>query len=270
MVPVGALITGGGRGIGRETARALAMAGHKVVVTGRVSSDLDVTVELIERQGGTAYAVPGDVSVCESARQVANAARRFVDTIDILVNNAGSPGQFVPVLDVDPARLVSTFATNVFGPFFMCQAVVPDMVARGHGYVVNMNSMQGSRAMPGASLYGSSKAALMRITDTLGQELAGTGVMLFDVSPGLVRTRMMETPGLAEVVAEFPDSEWMSAELAAGTICRLTSGAYDRLSGRFIHASDDLDELLALVEEDDVDARRLRLAAATLDDPLFT
>lgn len=265
---MGALVTGGGRGIGRQTALALAGDGHQVVVTGRSEADLRGTVALIEARGGTALAVPGDVADRDSMRAVAEAAHRTLRTIDVLVNNAGSPGQFVPLLDMDAEVLAATFATNVFGPFHLCQAVVPGMVDRGRGYVVNMNSMQASRAMPGGVAYGASKAALMRVTDTLAQELAGSGVVVFDVSPGLVRTEMMETPGLAEVVAEFPESEWLPAERAAHTICALVSGRYDALSGRFIHASDDLDLLLELIDEDDIDARRLRLAAAP-DDPLF-
>jgi NAD(P)-dependent dehydrogenase (short-subunit alcohol dehydrogenase family) len=266
---VGALVTGGGRGIGRETARALAAEGHRVAVTGRLSTDLNTTVTLIEKDGGEAVAIRGDVSNYDSVRETAEAARRAVGPIDVLVNNAGTPGPFVPALEADPEAVAITFATNVLGPLFLCQAVVPDMVERGRGHVVNMTSLQASRSMPGGTVYGSSKAALMRITDTLAQELDGTGVAVFDVSPGLVRTQMMETPGLAEVVAELPESEWVPAERAALTICRLVSGRYDALSGRFIHATDDLDELLDMIGPGDIDARRLRLVAATDEDPLF-
>ena len=264
-----ALITGGGRGIGRETARALAGAGHKVAVTGRSSTDLNTTVALIERDGGKAVAIRGDVSDPHSVRATADAARRAVGPIDVLVNNAGRVGPFGPTLDADPEEVARTFATNVMGPLCMCQAVVPEMIERGHGYVVNMNSLQGSRSMPGGTAYGSSKAALHRLTDTLAQELDGTGVVVFDVSPGLVRTQMMETPGLAEVVAELPESDWMPAERAAHIISRLVSGRYDALSGRFIHASDDLDLLLDMIGSGDIDGRRLRLTPGSPEDTLL-
>jgi NAD(P)-dependent dehydrogenase (short-subunit alcohol dehydrogenase family) len=249
---------------------ALAAGGHEVVVTGRDPEDLEATVALIEKEGGAAYAVPGDVSVPASVRQVAYAARQAVGAIDVLINNAGTPGQFVPILELDPVQVTAAFATNVLGPILLCQALVPDMVARGRGYVVDMNSIQGSRAMEGGALYGSTKAALLRLTDTLARELDGTGVVVFDVSPGLVRTRMMETPGLSEVVAELPESEWLPARRVADTICRLTGGGYDDLHGRFIHATDDLDALLERIDEEDLDARRLRLTPTAGEDPLFT
>ncbi len=264
-----ALVTGGGRGIGRETARALAAAGHRVAITGRSSTDLKTTAYMIEEAGGTAVAVRGDVSNLHSVRETVEAVRRSLGPIDVLVNNAGAPGPYEPLLEVNPEAFTSTFATNLFGPLHLCQAVVPEMVRRGHGYVVNMNSLQGSRSMPGGGAYGASKAALMRLTDTLGAELEGTGVVVFDVSPGLVRTQMMETPGLAEVVAALDESTWVPAERVAHTICRLVSGRYDGLAGRFVHATDDLDALLDLIGADDADGRRLRLTAAGDDDPLF-
>lgn len=265
------LITGGGRGIGREIAIAFAATGESVAVVARSQKELDETVSLIEEQGsGRAIAIVADVSDRQSVRRMASIAKKSLGPIEVVVNNAGSPGQFLPVLEVDPQRLVSTFATNVFGPFYVCQAVVPDMVERGDGYVVNITSLQGSRAMPGAAVYGASKAALMRITDTLGQELDGTGVVVFDVSPGLVHTQFAETPGLAEVLAEIPESEWVPPEKVAATVVELVSGKYDSLNGRFIHALDDLDVLVDLIDSEDIDARRLRMASATDEDPLFT
>jgi NAD(P)-dependent dehydrogenase (short-subunit alcohol dehydrogenase family) len=138
------------------------------------------------------------------------------------------------------------------------------MVSRGRGYIINMNSLQGSRGGETSAAYAVSKAALMRFTDTVAAEVAGTGVIVLDVSPGLVRTSMTdERPDLNAI----PDDEWTPPETAANHIVALASGKYDALHGRFVHASDNLDDLLKLIEGH-TDGRVLRLAAAGVGDPL--
>ena len=102
----------------------------------------------------------------------------------MLVNNAGTGGRMHSVVEADPELWRQVLDVNVLGPVRLCSLVLPGMVARGRGYVVNMTSLQGSRAMPGCGAYGASKAALMRLTDTMAGDLAGTGVVVFDVSPG--------------------------------------------------------------------------------------
>jgi 3-oxoacyl-[acyl-carrier protein] reductase len=143
------------------------------------------------------------------------------------------------------------------------------MVARGSGHVLDITSLQGSRTFPGYVAYGASKAAHMRLTDTLCGELAGTGVVVVDLSPGLVATDMTAEPGLAALLADMPTEEWTPVERVAEKAAALVSGRYDVLAGRFVHAVDDLDALVAALPADDDDAGRLRLARVPGGDPLF-
>ena len=147
--------------------------------------------------------------------------------------------------------------------------VLPGMVERGHGYVLNINSLHGSRSFPGCSAYGASKAGLTRLTDAVSGELSGTGVCVFDLSPGPVRTAMTEEPSLAALLVDVPEDEWTPVSKVADAARALTTGRYDDLSGCFVHAEDDLDDLLARVRAAGPDARRLRLTPAGTDDPLF-
>lgn len=140
------------------------------------------------------------------------------------------------------------------------------MLERQSGYIINVNSLGGMRPFPGVSQYSVSKAALARLTDCLAAELADTGVKVFDLSPGLVRTAMSDGSGLFD---EVPAEEWTPIEKSVATVQSLLSGRYDDLSGRFIHAEDDLDDLLDRVRRSP-NARQLRLTRAGEDDPLFS
>jgi NAD(P)-dependent dehydrogenase (short-subunit alcohol dehydrogenase family) len=151
-------------------------------------------------------------------------------------------------------------AVNVRGPMLCCHAVFPGMIAAGRGHVFNVNSLAGNRAMPTGSAYGVSKAALFRLTESLGAALQGTGVAIFDVSPGLVRTAMTKDLGIYRNV---PEAEWIPPERIGELIVRLSAGGYEDLSGRFVHVKDDPDALLAAVRAQPAsDLRRLRLVPA--------
>jgi 3-oxoacyl-[acyl-carrier protein] reductase len=251
------VVTGAGRGIGRATALALAEAGHHVVVTGRTAKAVQATADAT---GGTA--VVGDVT---APRHVAEVARQTIGLggVDLLVNNAAmvaAPGTF---LAADPSEWWRVVETNLRGPMLMCHALLPQMVERGAGRVVNLNSMAGMRAFTASSDYSVSKAGLSRLTDILAASLEGTGVCVFDLSPGLVHTEMSHSGGLFD---EVPEEYWTPMDVAVAAVLALASGRYDALSGRFVHATDDLDALLTVT---DPDARRLRLAPAGEADPLF-
>ncbi len=145
------------------------------------------------------------------------------------------------------------------------RAVLPNMIERGHGRFFNIGSLVGARPLHGFSAYSVSKAGLMRFTESLHSELAGTGCFAFELSPGLVKTAMTDN---IDIFEEIPDEDWTPIERAGEVIVQLCSGKYDALAGRFIHASDDLDELLAMIERGD-DGRRLRLTPAAPDDHLL-
>lgn len=140
------------------------------------------------------------------------------------------------------------------------------MVARGRGHVVDVNSRASVWDDPGQSsvAYSVSKAGLARFTAGLAAELQGSGVVVVDLSPGMVRTGMTAT---RPDIAAIPDHRFLPASTAAGKVVELVSGAYDDLHGHFVHALDDLDELVAHVRADPR-VRTLRLVPAGDDDPI--
>jgi NAD(P)-dependent dehydrogenase (short-subunit alcohol dehydrogenase family) len=250
-----ALVTGAGRGIGRCIAVRLAAAGHSVALTARSADQLEKTAELIGRSGGRAEVLPADATDAAAVAEVVRAASERLGSISILINNAGYAGPLRPFWETELAQWRQTVETNILGPVHFLHAVLPGMMQRGAGHVVNINSLQASDPAGSPLPYGVSKAALARLTDGLARQLADTGVVVFDLSPGLVRTAMTaDRPDLAEL----PDSVWASPENAADQALELVSGLYDMLSGRFVRATDDLAALCTRVVRNP-EARLLRL-----------
>ena len=263
-----ALVTGGGTGVGRAIALALA-AERPVAVLGRRGAPLEETAAEISGRGGRALAVPVDVTDDGALAAAVERVQTQLGPVDVLVNNAGSGGAPARLSDGDRGPLRSVLAVNLVAPAVLCSLVLPGMVARGAGHVLNITSLQGSRTFPGYVAYGASKAGLMRLTESLAGELAGTGVVAVDLSPGLVRTDMTEEPALAALLAGVPADEWMSIDRVADTAVALVSGRYDVLAGRFVHAEDDLDALVASLGPEDDDARRLRMTPVPGGDPVL-
>jgi 3-oxoacyl-[acyl-carrier protein] reductase len=243
-----ALVTGGGRGIGANVARALAEDGWDVVVAARTRNEIDDVAA-----GIGARAIELDVA---SPASVA-AVFAEVGRVDLLVNNAGVGGAHAGFLDEDPDDWWRLFEVNVRGPFLCCRAVVPGMIERGGGRIVNVAS--GAAYLPSggtfSTAYGPSKAALHRFSELLAAQLAPEGVFVFSISPGLVRTAMTED-------SFGDDAPWTPPECAPTLVRKLASGRYDALAGRYLHAEhDDVDELLARADEilaRDLNAIRLR------------
>lgn len=176
-----ALVTGGTAGIGLESARLLARHGAAVIITGRSAErGAAAAAEL----GDRVRFVAADLSDLESVESL---ARQCGDGIDILVNNAASfPGALT--VEQDIASFESTFDTNVRGAYFLVAAVVPGMLRRGHGAIVNVTSMVAFKGVPGASSYSASKAALESLTRTWAAEFGPHGVRVNSVAPGPTAT----------------------------------------------------------------------------------
>nr|WP_246324591.1 SDR family oxidoreductase [Petropleomorpha daqingensis] len=262
------MVTGGGSGVGRAIALALAEE-RPVAVLGRRAAPLEETVAEIAGRGGRALAVAVDVTDDTALAAAVARVEAQLGPVDVLVNNAGSGGAPARLSDGDLGPLRSVLAVNLVAPAVLSALVLPGMVARGAGHVLNVTSLQGSRTFPGYVAYGASKAGLMRLTDSLAAELAGTGVVVVDLSPGLVRTDMTAEPELAALLADVPDDEWSPVARVAEKAVALVSGRYDVLAGRFVHAEDDLDALVAALRPEDDDARRLRMTPIAGGDPLF-
>jgi len=236
-----ALVTGGGRGIGRAIAIALAAAGAKVGVTGRGEHDLAATSDAIRNSGGICAAAAGDATSPADVRRVVAEVTAQLGPVDILVNNAGVVGEFASPWESDPDLWWRTLEVNLRGPMLFSREVLPGMVERRHGRIVNIGSYVGVRPTPGNTAYATSKAALARYADSLAAAVADVGVKVFVLSPGLVRTSMSaQLPG----VDDFSDSDWVPVEQAAHCVLRLARGDADALTGRFLHVTDDLGSLV--------------------------
>jgi NAD(P)-dependent dehydrogenase (short-subunit alcohol dehydrogenase family) len=252
-----ALVTGASRGIGRATAQALAAAGAAVAVTARTAEDLAQTVDLIEAQGGRAVALPADVTDQEAIEGVVTAAERQLGPVDLLVNNAGIARALGPVWEVDPDAWWRDVEVDLRGPFLCARAVLPSMLARHRGRIVNVSSGVGLVPAAGLSAYACAKAALFRLTDTLAAETAERGVAVFVISPGLVRTAgalfVADSPigqhWLPQLHAGFEQGKDVPPERAADLVVALAAGRADALSGLYLSIGDDLEALVQRAEE---------------------
>jgi NAD(P)-dependent dehydrogenase (short-subunit alcohol dehydrogenase family) len=189
-----AIITGSGAGVGRETAREFARQGARLVCCDLRGELACETVRLIESEGGEGLALSTDVTdKSQVDAMVKQTCERF-GSVDILFNNAGSFNCIGALWEVDADSWWRDVTVNLRGPMLCCKAVLPGMMSRNEGIIINMYGGGATWPLAGGSGYGSSKAALLRLTDTLARELesVGSAVMVFAMAPGLVRTEMTE------------------------------------------------------------------------------
>lgn len=208
-----ALVTGGGRGIGRETAIALARAGAAVTLMSRTASDLDEGVAIIRAAGGIADALVCDVTDSAAVRRAIAA----MPALDIVVNNAGTniPEPFV---DVTEAHLDRLLALNVKAAFMVAQAGAQRMLAtpgresRG-GVIVNMSSQMGHIGAPNRSVYCLSKHAIEGLTKAMALELAPHGIRVASIAPTFV-----ETPMTRPMLARAGFADWVRDRIPLGRV----------------------------------------------------
>lgn len=184
-----ALVTGATSGIGYAIAIELARQGAEVVVHGRNAERGAKAVQDIENVGGRARFIAADLSEADDVRRLAAEAGE----VDILINNAGIYG-FAPTVETDDADFDAHFDTNVRAPYILVQKLVPAMIERGHGNVVNISTVAADKPAAGAGIYGASKAALDLLTKLWADEFGEAGIRVNAVSPGPV-----ETEGSAEL-----------------------------------------------------------------------
>lgn len=252
------IVTGGGRGIGRVIAQTLSRAGAKLAVTARSRDQLDETVHLIQQQGGQAISFALDVTDQLAVEQMVSETARQFGPVDLLVNNAGIAGDEDPIWEVSAADWWQVLEVNLRGPFLCARAVLPSMVARQRGRIINIASNAGVRPIAAYSGYSVSKAGLLRLTDCLAEMTRTHGVSVFAISPGLVRTAMTHDMPMWK---DVPDSDWVPVERAGELCAFLATGKADRLSGRYLHVLDDITELVQRADEilaNDLYALRLR------------
>lgn len=252
-----AVVTGASRGIGQAIAELFASEGARVVCAARTIAEgdhkmlegsLNRTVENIKAAGGEATMVQANVSEEDECVRLIDTAKETFGPVDVLVNNAAL-NYYIPIVDYPTSRWVRSFAVNVHGPFILSKLVLPDMMERGGGAIVNISS--GAAIGPGrgpyedqtargGTMYGASKAALERMTQGLAQEVSAHNIAVTALSP----SQVVPTPGTVfhKLVDGLEDPRGEAPEyMARATLLLATEGA-DRVSGRVTYSQAILKE----------------------------
>jgi NAD(P)-dependent dehydrogenase (short-subunit alcohol dehydrogenase family) len=269
-----ALVSGGGRGVGRLLGARLAGAGAAVGLIARSADELAAAAGEVNRAGGTAAAAVADVADHRAAAAAVSELRHKLGTADILINNAGISGPVEPLWQAQTAEWWRAIEVNLGGAFVLTQLALEHMIPAGKGRIINVTSYAGVYRWPLLSAYAASKAALVKLTETLAEETRPHGVSVFSVDPGLLPIGLGQAALRASAGRETPAGRvqrWIRDQLAAGRgadpeeaarlIIALASGRADRLSGRHLSVNDNLDALLPRIdqiERDDLHTLRLR------------
>jgi NAD(P)-dependent dehydrogenase (short-subunit alcohol dehydrogenase family) len=256
-----ALVTGSGRGLGRAYAIALAKAGATVAMVSRTEREIQAVQEEIKQLGGQAIAISADVSDKNTIAKLVTMVEQHLGSIDLLVNNAGVLRAIGRVTDIDADDWWHELEINLRGVFLCSQAVLPGMIKRKCGRIINMASVGGLFAGDCFSAYCTSKTALIRFSECLAIENKEYGISVFAINPGNVRTSMTEYLHDSEIVGQrapwmqedwqkrFSNAEDTPMERSVALILQLATGQADALSGRYIDAEDDLTRLLYHADE---------------------
>jgi NAD(P)-dependent dehydrogenase (short-subunit alcohol dehydrogenase family) len=261
-----AIVTGGGRGIGKDIALGLARAGAHVAITGRSAAHLEETVREIEGLGVKALAFPADVTDIDAMTRLVAETETKLGPVDIMVSNAAIEGPLGPMWTVSNADWEYCLRTNVMGGFNCAQAVLPGMTARRKGRIVFVGSGGGLWAVPYDTGYSVTKAALIRLCEGIAIETEEYGVSCFVIHPGVVHT------GMSDYCLTEEGRKWLPAyeqalemgktpvEWASQLTNFLASGEADGLSGCFLSVNDDYRDLARRAQEiKDGDMYTLRL-----------
>jgi NAD(P)-dependent dehydrogenase (short-subunit alcohol dehydrogenase family) len=257
------VVTGASRGIGRVIAQHLAGAGAAVALFARSAEGLEETRKTIEQAGGRAWTAALDVTDLGAVEDGMGRVRQELGAVDLLVNNAGVAGPTAPISEVDPDEWWRTIEINLRGYFLFQRAVLPEMLARQGGRIVNIASNAGVHRWPWKSAYSVSKAAGIKLVENLAVEVRREGIAVFAFHPGLVTAGLTDQLFTGEIPApgsrderiyawfmkQIDAGEVSSADQVAEFVLALASGRYDALSGRYLTIDDDLEDLLARIDE---------------------
>ncbi len=223
FLPKVAIVTGASRGIGRATAIALIRKGVSVALAARGREALAVVEQEIRKLGGRALSIPTDVSDEAAVAAMVEKSVRELGPIDLLVNNAGTLER-APVVETDAAAWDRVLGVNLKGAFLCAREVLPSMIERGRGRIVNVSSISGKLGTPLLTAYCASKWGLLGFSLATAEEMKPHGIQVFSVCPGSVNTEMLQQglPGAA------PD---MEPEDVAAVIVYLGTEAPDAMTG---------------------------------------
>lgn len=234
-----ALVTGASSGIGQRQALALSAAGAQVVVLGRRQQLLDQTVVQIENSGGRAAALAADLDEREDLAQIAAQAALPFGNIDILINAAGVNLR-QPVAEITLESWDQTINLNLAIPFFLARELLPAMRGRGWGRIINIASLQSSRAFANGLVYGASKGGVAQLTRAMAEAWSADGINCNAIAPGFFPTGLTapvyQNPAMLEKLAA-QTAIGRNGELADldGLTVFLASAASDYITGQIIH-----------------------------------
>ena len=235
-----AVITGGAQGIGYAVAERMLRSGARVVLWDIDAERLAGAERALAELGSVSASVV-ELSVEADIDAAVTDAIKAHARIDILVNNAGITGGNAATWELDPAMWRRVIEVNLVAPYLTCRAVVPEMLKRGYGRIINIASVAGKEGNPNASHYSASKAGLIALTKSLGKELATKGVLVNAVSPAAARTAIFDsmTPTHIDyMLAKIPMARFLEVGEAAAMVawlaseeCSFSTGAVFDLSG---------------------------------------
>jgi 2-dehydro-3-deoxy-L-rhamnonate dehydrogenase (NAD+) len=235
-----AVITGGAQGIGYAAAERMLRSGASVVLWDIDAARLAQAEDALAKLGQVSTSIVElsmDADIAAATQEAVKAHGR----IDILVNNAGITGGNAPTWELAPDMWRRVIDVNLIGPFLTCRAVVPQMIGRGYGRIVNIASVAGKEGNPNASHYSASKAGLIALTKSLGKELATKGVLVNAVSPAAAKTAIFDSMTQQHIdfmLSKIPMARFLEVSEAAAMIawlaseeCSFSTGAVFDLSG---------------------------------------
>jgi 2-hydroxycyclohexanecarboxyl-CoA dehydrogenase len=261
-----ALVTGGGGVIGRATCRMLAEFGAKVAAFDIRQADVQETVRSIGDAGGRSIAMAGDATDAAAVDHAVSATEKDLGKITLLANVAGGSVTWSPTWEANRDAWWGDVELNLKSAFLFCHRVLPGMVERNSGRIVNTASAAATAKWELSSAYTSSKAGLIRLSEDLAAELQSTAVRVFSIHPGGVLPRPDRVPDMPNWMDEAMQQKLLATlvdppELPARLIAELASGRADALSGCYISAKEDLHELIERAEElSENENYRLRLS----------
>ena len=253
-----AIITGASQGLGVAIARAYMAAGASVVLCARDAEALEQRrsdLASVAGRGQSVLAFPADVTSPSDVQRVVHAAVDALPHLDILVNNAGVHGPVGLAEDTDWDAWVQTIAVNLYGSVLMCRALLPHLKSKRSGKILQLSGGGATKAMPRASAYAASKAAVVRFAETLAEEVRGDGIDVNAIAPGALNTRMLDAvldagPDLAgeafySRAVKQKETGGESLDKGSALAVFLASRASDGITGRLISAIWDPWEILA-------------------------
>jgi NAD(P)-dependent dehydrogenase (short-subunit alcohol dehydrogenase family) len=264
---INVLVTGGGRGIGKRLAIGFARAGARVGLLARSKAELDVAHLEIEHNGGNALRLRADVCDLEQIAAAVDRMRVHFGPVQVLVCSAGLQGPIGPFIDTPPKAWADAITTNLLGVANSCRAVLPQMIGRRSGKILVLSGRGAANARPNFSAYAASKAAAVRLVETLAEEVRDNNVQINCMVPGAAYTNMTDEILRAGDLAGWKEAEeahgvrmtgGIAADLQIQLALFLASEQSNHISGRLIHVSDDWKKLKhANIEPDIYMLRRL-------------